>query len=66
MDEESFNIVSAVLAAGILAGRGPKPGPKTAARVFSDVRDELLKTLPKDDLRHLPTYLSQKFVSRRK
>ena len=59
MDEKHvLDVISAILASGIVAGKA-KGSPKNAAKVFFDVRDELLKGMLDRELDRLPVYLTQ-------
>ena len=53
-----LDLVSAVLSNGILAHGGAKSSPKEAARMFFQVRNELIKGMRDSERSDLPIYLS--------
>ncbi len=57
-EKHVLDMVSATLASGIVARRA-KGSPKNAAKIFFDVRDELLKGMLDRELDRLPIYLTQ-------
>jgi hypothetical protein len=59
-EKHLLDLISAIVSGGILAGRA-KSSPKDAAKMFFQVRDELLKGMLDNELRELPIYLSQRF-----
>jgi hypothetical protein len=62
-EKHVLDVISAILASGVVAGKG-KGSPKSAAKVFFDVRDELLKGMQDRELDRLPFYLTQSFGKR--
>lgn len=64
MDEKHvLDVISAILASGLVSGRG-KGTARNAAKVFFDVRDELLKGMLDRELDRLPVYLTQSNAKR--
>lgn len=57
-EKHVLDVVSAILASGIVAKRA-KTSPRSAAKVYFDVRDELLKGMLDRELDRLPIYLTQ-------
>ena len=57
-EKHVLDVVSAILASGIVS-RKSKISPKNAAKVYFDVRDELLKGMLDRELDRLPIYLTQ-------
>jgi hypothetical protein len=62
-EKHVLDVISAVLASGIVSRRA-KGSPKSAAKVFFDVRDELLKGMLDRELDRLPIYLTHSFDKR--
>jgi hypothetical protein len=56
-EKHVLDVVSAILANGIVS-RKTKVSPKSAAKVYFDVRDELLKGMLDRELDRLPVYLT--------
>jgi hypothetical protein len=57
-EKHVLDVISAILASGIVS-RKTKVSPKSAAKVYFDVRDELLKGMLDRELDRLPVYLTQ-------
>ena len=57
-EKHVLDVISAILASGIVSGKN-KVSSKGAAKVFFDVRDELLKGMLDRELDRLPVYLTQ-------
>ncbi|HXH51002.1 MAG TPA: hypothetical protein VNM47_16790 [Terriglobia bacterium] len=62
-EKHVLDVVTAILASGIVAKRA-KGSPKNAAKIFFDVRDELLKGMLDRELDRLPVYLTQSSAKR--
>jgi hypothetical protein len=62
-EKHVLDVISAILANGIVS-RKIKASPKSAAKVYFDVRDELLKGMLDRELDRLPIYLTQSFAKR--
>ncbi len=62
-EKHVLDVISAILASGIVSGKS-KVSAKGAAKVFFDVRDELLKGMLDRELDRLPVYLTQSFGKR--
>jgi hypothetical protein len=62
-EKHVLDVISAVLASGIVSGK-PKVSAKSAAKIYFDVRDELLKGMLDRELDRLPIYLTQTFAKR--
>jgi hypothetical protein len=64
MDEKHvLDVISAILASGIVSQRA-KTSAKSAAKVYFDVRDEVLKGMLDRELDRLPIYLTQSYGKR--
>jgi hypothetical protein len=59
-DKQVLDIVSAILANALISAKA-KTGPGDAAKMYFQVRDEVLKRMHDNDRSHLPIYLSQRF-----
>lgn len=57
-EKHVLDVISAILASGILSRR-TKASAKSAAKVYFDIRDELLKGMLDRELERLPVYLTQ-------
>ena len=62
-EKHVLDVISAILAGGIVSGKA-KISPKSAAKVYFGVRDELLKGMLDRELDRLPIYLTQSFGKR--
>ena len=62
-EKHVLDVISAILASGIVAGKA-KVTPKSASKIFFDVRDEVLKGMLDRELDRLPIYLTQSFAKR--
>ncbi|MCL5671611.1 MAG: hypothetical protein M1423_10015 [Acidobacteria bacterium] len=62
-EKHVLEVISAILASGVVSRR-PKASPKSAAKVYFDVRDELLKGMLDRELDRLPIYLTQSSAKR--
>jgi hypothetical protein len=64
MDEKHvLDVISAILASGIVSQRS-KTSVKSAAKLYFDVRDEVLKGMLDRELDRLPIYLTQSYGKR--
>ncbi|HET7213564.1 MAG TPA: hypothetical protein VFL79_08250 [Terriglobia bacterium] len=57
-EKHVLDVISAILASGIIS-RKSKTSARSAAKVYFDVRDELLKGMLDRELDRLPVYLTQ-------